>query len=173
MWVEPIIDRTQADVDLIKLDPLNNTTKGAYNYTDLNRIETNCEYVMNARNNRPELFSPISIVTKTDWKVTDIPSIEDFNRIRDNINTLIYDISKESGWEEIEYSNTMNYIKANILEKDLALIKRIIERCQKELRKCGSFYCGTQGLGLFAKPIEFIKIDIYSGTIRCGEEFKL
>ena len=46
-WIDPIYDRTQADVDLIKLDPTNSNNKGAYNYTDLNRIESNCEYIMN------------------------------------------------------------------------------------------------------------------------------
>ena len=43
-------------------------------------------------------------------------------------------------YEEIEFSNTMDYIKANILEKDLALIKYIIDSCMRELRKCNTFY---------------------------------
>ena len=50
MWIESIYDRTRADVDLIRLDPTNENNKGAYNYTDLNRVETNCEYLMNKLN---------------------------------------------------------------------------------------------------------------------------
>ncbi len=65
----------------------------------------------------------------------------------------------------------MDYIKANVLEKDLDIIKGLTERIERELQRCGTFYCGLPGL--YAKPKEFIKIDIFAGTIRCGEEYKL
>lgn len=118
MWIQPIIDRTQADVDLIRLDPTNSNTKGAYNYTDLNRIENNCEYLMNLLNNTYYYKNPISLIIKTNWNVIDIPTISQFNRIRDNLETLkscFYAIKTES----IIYSNSINYIKANALEKIL------------------------------------------------------
>ncbi len=83
-----MIVTTQADVDLIKLDPTNSNNKGAYNYTDLNRIESNCEYIMNLLNNSDLFYYPINIEVKTDWNVKDIPHIKDINRIRQNILTL-------------------------------------------------------------------------------------
>jgi len=88
MWLDPIYDRTQLDVDTIKLDPTNENTKGAYNYTDLNRVENNCEYVMNLLNNSGLFYIPVTISVKTDWTVDDIPNIKDINRIRNNIITL-------------------------------------------------------------------------------------
>lgn len=51
--------------------------KGFLNYTDLNRIESNCK--ANA------LSLGINIVTKTDWKMTDKPALSDFVRIRENV----------------------------------------------------------------------------------------
>lgn len=169
MWIEPIYDRTRADVDYIRLDPINGPEKGCYNYTDLNRIENNCKYVMDLRNSR-KILKPVEITTKTDWKVTDIPHINDFNRIRNNIIKLMEDMTIQE-YETIEFSNTMDYIKANILEKDLAIIKHLNEVIEKEVLKCGTFYCGLRGL--YAKPKEYIKVNIYSGVIRCGEEWKL
>lgn len=176
MWQKPIYDRTQADVDLIKLDPTNANNKGAYNYTDLNRIENNCKYVMNLLNNSGLFYIPVIIKVKTDWNVRDIPHIKEINRIRQNIITLMNGMRLGDGYKEIEFSDTMDYIKANILEKDLEMIKDIIESCQRELRKCNTFYCGA--MGLYAKadnqePTGFVKIKQYSGLIYCGEEFSL
>ena len=130
-WISPIYDRTQADVDLIRLDPTNENNKGAYNYTDLNRIENNCEYVMNLLNDSGLFYYPITIQVKTDWNVKDIPHIEEINRIRKNILTLKNGMNLGEEYKEIEFSKTMDYIKANILEKDLALIKGIIDSCVK------------------------------------------
>lgn len=140
MWIEPIFDRTRVDVDLIRLDPKNSNNKGAFNYTDLNRIESNCEYIVEARKKFPELYKKVTIVTKTNWNATDIPTLTDLNRIRNNIIALIEDI-ENSDIEEIELANTMDYIKANILEKDLAIVKEIIEVWKRKQPICGTFYC--------------------------------
>lgn len=142
MWIQPIYDRTQADVDLIKLDPTNENNKGAYNYTDLNRIENNCEYVMNLINNSDYFSNKINITVKKNWNVFDIPKITEINRIRNNIITLINGMNLGNEYEEIEFSNTMDYIKANILEKDLYLIKLIIETYEKKIRYANTFFCG-------------------------------
>lgn len=143
MWIKPIYDRTKADVDLIKLDPTNENNKGAYNFTDLNRIENNCEYIMNLLNDSGFLIEKISLVIKKDWKVTDIPTIDDINRIRNNILILKKDIVNI---ENIEFANTMNYTKANILEKDLEIIKNVIENSKAKIKKCNTFYCGEDSL---------------------------
>lgn len=150
-WINPVYDRTQADVDLIKLDPTNENNKGAYNYTDLNRIENNCEYVMNLLNNSRLFYIPVKINVKTDWNVEDKPNIGDMDRIRKNIITLKNNMNLGEEYKEIEFSSTMNYIKANILEKDLELIKEIINSCVRELRKCNTFFCGTNGIGLYVE----------------------
>lgn len=171
MWIEPIYDRTQADVDLIKLDPTNDNNKGAYNYNDLNRIENDCEYLMNLLNDSGLFLNKISIEVKTDWNINDIPTITEINRIRNNIITL--NNMTLTDFEEIEFANTMDYVKANILEKDLYVIKSIVNSSTRELRKCNTFYCGELGLGLYTEPRKFYKKEIYTNTIYCGEEFRL
>lgn len=172
MWQKPIYDRTQADVDLIKLDPTNANNKGAYNYTDLNRIENNCKYVMNLLNNSGLFYYPIIVETKTDWTMKDIPHIKDINRIRKNIITLINGVNLGDEYKEIEFSNTMDYIKANILEKDLELVKNLMASCKREVQKCNMFFCGTRGL--YALPSEnevyskFGEMKKYVGTFYSG-----
>lgn len=57
-----------------------NGLKGSLNYTDLNRIEGNCKALA-------ELFG-MELKTKTDWTLQDIPAKQDFDRVRQNIETL-------------------------------------------------------------------------------------
>ena len=81
-----IYDRLSSDVDTALNNPDSTSSlKGAYNYTDLNRIENNCKYVMNLLNNSGLFYYPIIVETKTDWTMKDIPHIKDINRIRKNI----------------------------------------------------------------------------------------
>ena len=170
MWIKPIYDRTQADVDLIKLDPTTENNKGSYNYTDLNRIEYDCDFIARLRNKNP-LFSNVDIIVKTDWNVYDIPTIDDINRIRNNILLLISEIDK-GDFETIEFTNTMNFIKANILERNLELINEVLENAQKELRRCNTFICGAMGLGIYVNKI-YVKSKLYTGVIYCGKEINL
>ena len=63
--------------------------KGARNYTDINRIESNCETIAD--------MVGITITTKTDWSDADFIKNEDINRILGNISiireiySLVYD----------------------------------------------------------------------------------
>ena len=57
-----------------------NGLKGCLNYTDLNRIEINCKTLS-------DIFN-LELVTKIDWVVGDFPKQEDFERIKNNVQTL-------------------------------------------------------------------------------------
>lgn len=143
-WISPIFDRTQADVDEIRSNPLSENTKGAYNYNDLNRIENNCGILQKLL---LEKFGiNIKIQIKTDWCIEDIPTIEEIDRIRSNIIKLINNMNLGDEYNDIEFSNTMNYIKANIIEKDMHLLKNIADTYSKKARFCNSFFCGSLGL---------------------------
>lgn len=146
MWINAIFDRTRADVDLIRLDPTNSNSKGAYNYEDLNRIENNCIYIANILNNADLFNASIEIQTRTDWTMQDIPTLTELNRIRGNVKLLIEAIESPNAFEEIEFTNTMDYIKANVLEKDLHLLKTYIETFGKIEKECNTFYAGFFGL---------------------------
>lgn len=124
MWIEPIYDRTLADVEEIRNNPFSSNTKGAFNYFDLNRIEKNTIYVADLF--RQVYGFSLNLKTKTNWNKKEIPTINDINRIRNNVLKISEEINID-GFNEIEFSKTMNYTKANILEKNLLLIKNALE----------------------------------------------
>lgn len=152
-----IYDRTQVDVDrAIELnDKYNRGTitteemaewdnglKGAYNYTDLNRIETWCEYIaiqLNSYNYN------VNITTKTDWDSEDFPIKVELKRIRDNVETLknaFYSLTSVP--DSLE---KMTYKKANDLEKVLNELNMYINNMQFGFLYSGTFYSGeSEGL---------------------------
>lgn len=124
MWINPIYDRTQSDVNEIKNNPLSSNAKGAFNCSDLNRIENNTIYVAN-------LFAQVygfslNLQTKTNWSIEEIPTIKELNRIRNNVLKISREIFIEN-FQNIEFSKTINYVKANALEYNLLLIKNTLE----------------------------------------------
>ncbi len=56
--------------------------KGAYNYTDMNRVEGAVEYVSRRLTDAGYVFEP---VVKTDWKMSDLPTKEDMDRYFGNV----------------------------------------------------------------------------------------
>ena len=112
---ELIYDRTSSDVEYALNNPDSTLfLKGAYNYTDLNRVESWCDYLANLLNSNG--YS-ISISTKTDWNMEDFPTDEELERIRLNIKAL------KDGFFSLtriySYSNKMSYKRANNYEKIL------------------------------------------------------
>ncbi len=59
--------------------------KGAYNYTDMNRVEGAVAYVAGKLN--AEGY-PVDLVVKTDWKMTDEPTLADMERYYGNVAIL-------------------------------------------------------------------------------------
>ena len=112
-----IYDRTASDVETALNNPGSNSNlKGSYNYTDLNRVESWCEYLENILKNYG--FSE-TLVIKTDWNMRDYPTRTHIDRIRNNIDTLknfCYALTTDT----IIYNNTLNYEQANTLEKILS-----------------------------------------------------
>lgn len=114
---ELIYDRLPSDVDVALNNPDSTSfLKGAYNYTDLNRVETWCEYIENIL---IEYGFVGGLVFKKNWNIIDYPTRTHINRIRNNITTL-RDYCRGLETEIIVFNNTMNYVQANVLEKILA-----------------------------------------------------
>ncbi len=81
-----IYDRTQADVTYALNNPSSESfLKGAYNYVDFNRVESWCEYIANALNS---YNYKVDVMVKTNWSMSDFPTDQDFERIRQNILNL-------------------------------------------------------------------------------------
>lgn len=86
-----------------------NCTMGAYNYSDLNRVE---RYVAEISN-----VGALALVTKQNWTKYDIPTVSDMTRYLGNIRTI-----RDTFSIEIDMPTSMNnlhYTSANALEEIL------------------------------------------------------
>lgn len=120
-----ITDRTKADVDRCKelaAKGWNNMTeaekaewygaamRGAYNYSDLNRVESAVAELSE--------FLALGLATKTDWGMWDAPTQADMSRYISNLKAV-----KESFLSGVSVPDTMDgftYGSANNIEKMLA-----------------------------------------------------
>ena len=84
-----------------------NATKGAYNYSDLNRVEKVVREISN--------LAKLGLVTKTDWNMWDIPKASDMNRYLSNV-WAIQDYAGSS--EELPSTmDNLTFAYANNIEK--------------------------------------------------------
>lgn len=95
MTMELITNRTQHNVDTLtrlrrkgwqnlsateRAEYLGNAALGAYNYTDLNRVESAVASISSTKN--------LGLVTKTNWSAWDTPTQSDMERYLGNINAV-------------------------------------------------------------------------------------
>jgi len=101
-----IFDRLRRDVELA-LERANSPEfqKGAYNYTDLNRVETWCKFIQDLLN---DYAKGIDLETKTNWNLRDYPFRVQVDRIRSNIEILKNACYAIKSNDIIEYNNTLN-----------------------------------------------------------------
>jgi len=87
VWVQPIVDRTQADVDYADANRGNLTpNKGARNGSDLERITGNLRYL---RDELTELGYTIPpLISLTEWPMDFIPRYSDIDKIRVDVQTI-------------------------------------------------------------------------------------
>lgn len=127
-FIQPITDRTILDIDkLQEYDEIgykNLTTeqknewlsgmKGALNSSDLNRIESNQQYILNILSNQ------YILTFKTNWLMTDFVEDSDENRILMNLKTLMqpFNFEEEPQVPEkpLNYFEKINQIENIILQ---------------------------------------------------------
>ena len=144
--MELITDRTQADVDRVselavklkantaseaEIAEWNAGMKGAYNYADLNRVETAVA----------ELAAELGIdlQTKTNWTVRDVPNHTDMTRYLLNIRAIRDVLGEyESTPATPDTMQKLNYTTANNIEKLLSDMYRIISY----VIRSDEIYCG-------------------------------
>ena len=130
-----IFDRTQTDIE-------QKTPKGYYNYTDLNRVETWCEYLANLLTS---YSYPVSITIKKNWTMSDLPNTTDMERIRSNVNAIKTAFHAYTNIpENLEY---MTIEKANDIEKILSEIDFLTKNMISSFRYSNTFNSGeSEGL---------------------------
>ena len=132
-----ITDRTRADV-------ANQTDKGFYNASDLNRVGAAVEYIA-GRFTSLGYACPVTV--KTDWLTTDAPTASQMEAYRQNIVTLRGQIAVMASTPEVPASMAgLDYVKANNIEQILADMDSILQNMPAASRHCGVTVCGSKGV---------------------------
>lgn len=153
---ELITDRTQADVDRVKaltqkwLDgTITNAEKsewlagmkGAYNYTDLNRVGEAVRYVAGVLNSTGR---SVSVTGKMDWTMEDIPTrsqesqfLADLRLLKANVSVSIPDVPTTLDNLTVE--------KANRIEEIIIAVYNAINRERADMAICGLAISGVEG----------------------------
>lgn len=106
-----------------------NATKGAYNYSDLNRVERAVEEISD------ELG--LGLITKTDWRMWDVPRASDMER-------YLYNVTAIRNFNGVilplpESMERLTYSDANDIETVLATA---YEATKNSPARCGEIICG-------------------------------
>lgn len=128
-----IFDRTKADAARVrdltqkirdgsataaeKTEWLTGQMKGAWNTTDLDRIESWTTYLRDLLAQHG--YTAKVVVKSTGWSETDIPRQSDIDRIRGNVDALQSGFVSLPDWREIVYDDLIDIDRANALEWDL------------------------------------------------------
>ena len=128
-----ITDRTRADV-------ANQTDKGFYNASDLNRVGAAVEYIA-GRFTALGYACPVTV--KKDWLTSDAPTASQLETYRQNIVTLRSQIAVMASTPEAPASMAgLNYVKANNIEQILLDLDALIDKLIKSWYFSGEVYAG-------------------------------
>ena len=128
-----ITDRTRADVE-------NETDKGFYNASDLNRVGAAVEYIAD-RFTALGYACPVTV--KKDWLMSDAPTQRQMETYRQNIVTLRSRIAVMASTPEAPASMAgLNYVKANNIEQILLDLDALIDKLIKSWYFSGELYAG-------------------------------
>lgn len=124
-YITPIMDRKREDVEYAKThqNDLINKNKGAWNYTDANRVCNNLKYAAEYMLNQGFLSEPYPIQVKTDWVESDIITYEQLNTmIINNMNNLKTYSRPDLRWNYIPSIANMDYNIANWIEQNIHML---------------------------------------------------
>jgi hypothetical protein len=140
-----ITDRTQADVERVKklaakgwarMTPAeqaewNAGLKGAYNHSDLNRVELAVSELTR--------HLGLTLATKTNWNLWDIPTQADMARYLSNVKVIRNFCPDKDALPVLPSSlRNMTYTTANAIETTLETAAEYVQRSYR----CGELYCG-------------------------------
>lgn len=152
-----VTDRTQADVDLVhalnqkKWADLTeeernyflyaDVVKGAYNHTDLIRVETAVQFLANELN---ELGFPVWVNVKTNWTRWDIPTGPVMVRYLHNLQTLRNAVEAFKTLSEPLPSDMahLTFEDANRIERLLQVIEQWVTDMRNNKTYTGELFCG-------------------------------
>lgn len=114
--------------------------KGSYNAADLNRVGAAVNYVATEL---ADIGYSVSVNPKTDWTISDIPTIAQMQAYLDDIGAIRAALPIPSGIPSVPDSMTqLNYTKANHIERILVEIDQLVQNIIASFVPCGLPYCG-------------------------------
>lgn len=114
--------------------------KGAYNYTDMNRVERFVEALV-ARFSEKGIR--LSVTTKTDWTRTSWPTKNDMARYFDNVGKVRAAVVVNLNTPAVPTTVALfDYKKANDLEKILLAVSNWLDRVEQSQMYSGDLYLG-------------------------------
>lgn len=103
-------------------------TKGAYNYSDLNRVERMVAEISDEIG--------LGLITKTDWTMWDVPRVSDLVRYINNVRTIRNAVGSSIALPEV--GDPFTYSDANNIETILLDARRSLV----STLRCGDVFCG-------------------------------
>lgn len=151
VWIDPVFDRTQEDVSFaeekiqewIKAKLTGNPVetyelKGCLNLTDINRIESNIQYLSDRLN---ELHYPPGTSCKV-WERSGLPTERDIRRILSNVNLIISAYYQQDDVSAVP-DDMGTYTDINAIEENLYRIKQLLDSMIAGFQKSGMFRSGA------------------------------
>lgn len=123
-WIEPIYNRTYADVQSVVYNPDQENPIGSYNLIDPNRVENNTAYVLEYMLEHKIIRAAPAMRIKTDWKEDDIIVASEMKRIVENVSVLcsLSNPVIQPDLPTLYLATQMNYVLANDIERALYIM---------------------------------------------------
>ena len=112
--------------------------KGCVNVLDINRIEENIAYLSERL---VKLAYPAEVSTKR-WDKNNLPTKLDMQRIIYNVQSLIDSFYIPSNAPSLP-ETMLSYDSINAIERNIDLIKYLLDCMVRSFRKSGTFKCGS------------------------------
>lgn len=112
--------------------------KGCFNLSDLNRIESNIEFLAE----KMEGFAYTPNIHGKQWSREDMPNQDDMSRIIDNIRSLISAFYSPDNPPSLP-TTMLSYDDINAIEENLYLIKQLLDVMQTSFKKVGTIKSGS------------------------------
>ena len=123
---------------------ITNRTGGAYNHTDLNRVEQAFEYLQNKMNG--EYGFALNLTIKTDWTMADLAQVGAYTAMenyRQNVVKIRGAIEMQTGTPETPSGmNRLTAQKANDIEKILQAVEVLLDNISAAWFYSGEIYSG-------------------------------
>lgn len=130
-----ITDRTKQDIE-------NETSKGFYNYTDLNRVQNAARYVAERL---AEVGAYTTLIDDVQWSTGMFPTETQLKNYLENIYKCVCQLGLKDGFFNLPTTMYgIDYNDANSIEKTLKTIDGYIDKIQEQQLYSGTIYAGER-----------------------------